>query len=166
MANSDIIGKIKRKIVREFIKDDLIVQAINSSTISPQTPEKLINSHIFTYNQNPFTLNQVLTFITIQVHLPQSPMYDYNKTYISSNIEIWIISHERHMVVDNIPKVIDNRNDYLSELIDKKLNGRSDYGIGKLKLASNVEGSFQQDYVYRKMLFEGMDLNESLCEEE
>lgn len=166
MANSDIIGKIKNKLVKEFIKDEEIVKAINSATISPKSPEKLINSHIFNYNQNPFTLNQVLTFITIQVHLPQSPMYDFNKTFINSNLEIWIISHERHMVVDNIPKVTDNRNDYISELIDRKLNGRSDYGIGKLKLKSNVEGSFQHDYVYRKMIFEGTDLNESLCVEE
>ena len=70
------------------------------------------------------------------------------------------------MVVDNIPKITDNRNDYLSKLIDNKLNGRSDFGIGELKLLSNIEGSYQKDYVYRKMVFECSDLNDSLCDDE
>ena len=70
------------------------------------------------------------------------------------------------MSVDNIPKVTDNRNDYLSKLIDQKLNGQSGFGIGKLKLTSNIEGSYQQNYVYRKMIFECLDLNDSKCMDE
>ena len=70
------------------------------------------------------------------------------------------------MIVDNIPKVSENRNDYLSTLIDLKLNGKSNFGIGKLKLISNIEGSFQKDYVYRKMNFKCVDLNKSMCNEE
>lgn len=162
MANSSIIGKAKNKIIKEFIKDKDIVMAIDSSTISKTEPEKLIDTHIFNYNQNPNTLNTVETFITIQVHIPTSLLR--SKTYINPTIEIWIISHQKHMKVDNIPKVNINRNDYLSELIDKKLNGRSGFGLGKISLSSNTEASYQQDYVYRKMIFECTDLNNSLCE--
>ena len=68
MANSSIIRKAKNKIVKEFIKDPEIVAAINSSEVT--SPEKLIGTHIFNYNQNPHTLNTVGTFITIQVHIP------------------------------------------------------------------------------------------------
>ena len=162
MANSSIIGKAKNKIIKEFIKDDTIIQAIGSSTIT--SAEKLVGTHIFNYHQNPNTINTVETFITIQVHIPQS---FYNNTiFINPTIEIWIISHEQHMVVNNVPKITDNRNDYLSKLIDNKLNGRSDFGIGELKLLSNVEGSYQQNYVYRKMVFEGTDINDSLCDDE
>jgi hypothetical protein len=70
------------------------------------------------------------------------------------------------MVVDNVLKVTANRNDYLSILIDKKLNGKSGLGIGTLKLLSNVEGSYQQNYLYRKLVFEATDLNKSLCFDE
>lgn len=162
MANSSIIGEAKNKIIREFIKDKEIVEAINSTTIP--SGEKLIGTHIFNYHQNPNTINTVETFITIQVHIPQ-PFYDDN-TFVSPTVEIWIISHEKHMTVDNIPKVTDNRNDYLSKLIDSKLNGKAGFGIGKLKLISNVEGSYQRDYVYRKMVFKCTDLNQSLCIDE
>lgn len=163
MANSSIIGIAKNKIIKEFIKDQDIVDAIGCD--KGDTGEKLVNTHIFNYHQNPNTMNSIQTFITIQVHIPQSFGFRTN-VYVNPTVEIWIISHERHMVVDNVPKVTENRNDYLSKLIDKKLNGRRDFGVGELKLISNVEGSYQKDYVYRTLVFEGVDLNNTLCEEE
>lgn len=168
MANSSIIRKAKNKIIKDFIKDAEIIAAIDSSTIKPNEPEKLINTHIFNYNQNPHTLNAVGTFITIQVHIPQSYYNDYNAsvTRVKPTIEIWIISHEQHMVVNNVPKVTQNRNDYLSELIDNKINGKSGFGIGETVLLSNIEGAFQQDYLFRKMVFQCTDLNASLCKDE
>lgn len=169
MANSSIIRRAKNKIIKEFIKDEKIVNAINSEEIKPNESQKLINKHIFDYNQNPHTLNIVGTFITIQVHIPQSYYNDYHNNsiiHVKPTIEIWIISHERHMIVDNVPKVTQNRNDYLSELIDNKLNGRNGFGIGKVTLLSNVEGSFQADYLYRKMVFQCLDLNASMCKDE
>lgn len=168
MANSSIIRKAKNKIVKEFIKDKEIIAAINSSEVKSNEPEKLIGKHIFNYNQNPHTLNIVGTFITIQVHIPQNYYYDYNAstTRVKPTIEIWIVSHEKHMIVDNVPKVTQNRNDYLSELIDRKINGKSGFGIGETMLLSNIEGAFQQDYLFRKMIFQCMDFNWSLCEED
>lgn len=169
MANSSIIRKAKNKIIKEFIKDREIIDAINSSEIKPSEPEKLVNKHIFDYNQNPHTLNIVGTFMTIQVHIPQSYYNDYyggSTIHVKPTIEIWIISHEKHMIVDNVPKITSNRNDYLSELIDKKINGKSGFGIGETKLLSNVEGAFQQDYLFRKMVFECLDFNDSLCDDD
>ena len=163
MANSSIIGKVKNKIIKEFIKDKEIIRAINSFDVS--LPEKLVGTHIFNYHQNPYTINTVLTFITIQVHIPQNFSFT-SETFVKPTVEIWVISHEKHMLVDNISKITDNRNDYLSKLIDNKLNGRSDFGIGKLKLLSNIEGSYQQDYVYRKLIFEALDLNDAKCEDD
>ena len=165
MANSYFIEKAKNKIAREFIKDDEIVQAIDSHFV--KTREGLLDTHIFTYHQNPNTIHEVKTFITIQVHIPEGFTRNHsNNTFVNPRIEIWIISHFEHMKVKNVPKVTANRNDYLSRLIDVKLNGRSDFGIGKLTLKSNVESSYQQDYLYRTMIFECMDVNDSLCDDE
>lgn len=160
MANSSIIGKIKKKIIRDFIRDDDIVNAINNTDCND--PEELVNTSIFNFNQNPITLKKVGTFITIQVHIP--PSFSSSNIYVKPDIEIWIISHEKHMHVDNVPKVTENRNDYLSRLIDEKINGKDGFGIGKVKLISNIEGSFQMDYLYRKMIFSCLDINDSLCD--
>lgn len=162
MANSSIIGFAKNKIIKEFIKDQDIVDAIGCD--KGDTGEKLVNTHIFNYHQNPNTINSIQTFITVQVHIPSQFGYGGNSIYISPTVEIWIISHEKHMKVDNVPKVTENRNDYLSRLIDKKLNGRKDFGIGELTLVSNVEGSYQKDYLYRTLVFKCTDINKSLCE--
>ena len=169
MANSSIVRKAKNKIIKEFIKDKEIVAAIDSKDIKPNEPEKLIGTHIFNYNQNPHTLNKVGTFITVQVHIPENFYSDYRGNsiiHVKPMIEIWIISHEKHMVVDNVPKVTQNRNDYLSELIDSKINGKSGFGIGDVRLASNIEGASQSDYLYRKLTFKCLDLNWSLCEDD
>ena len=104
--------------------------------------------------------------MTVQVHINENESFYANKVYIRPEVEIWIISHEQHMIVDNIPKITENRNDYLSKLIDKKFNGKSGLGLGELRLTHNIEGSFQQDYLYRKMVFVGNDVNNSLCEED
>lgn len=164
MANSQCIDNVKNKIIKEFIKDEEIIQAINSDKI--KSAEGLVGTHIFNYNQNPNTINDVMTFITIQVHIPESFYRNRSDTFVTPTIEIWIISNERHMTVSNIPKVKVNRNDYLSILIDKKLNGRSDFGFGKMVLRGNIEGSIQKDYLYRRMIFEFTDLNNSLCDKE
>lgn len=164
MANSSIIDSAKNKIIKEFIKDTEIIQGIASTTVNSNTPEKLIGTHIFNYHQNPNTINHVGTFITLQVHIPSS--LNSQKTFVYPTIEIWIISHENHMIVDNVSKITANRNDYLSILIDMKLNGRDDFGIGELELTYNVEGTYQQHYLFRKMVFQGQDVNDSLCSDE
>ena len=166
MANSSIIGKVKNKIVREFINDNAIVAAIDSHNPNVHDPEDLIYMHIFDYNQAPFTIRDVQTFITIQVHIPNTK-YSYSQkqiTFVNPTIEIWITSHEGHMKVDNIPKITQNRNDYLSTLIDKKLNGSTEYGLGKLYLTANKEFSYEKDYICRTLIFTATDLNNSLCE--
>lgn len=168
MANSSIIEFAKNKIIREFIKDERIVAAIDSSKVPKDSPEELINTHIFDYAQNPNTINTAETFITIQVHIPYTREMERSgtATYVKPTVEIYIISHESHMVVKNVPKVKSNRNDYLSRLIDEKLNGSTDFGIGKVILLSNLEGFIQQNYSYRVLTFQCVDLNDSLCEEE
>lgn len=100
-----------------------------------------------------------------------------SKNWVAPNLEFWIFSHHSHMKVDNIPKVSDNRNDYISKLLDKKFNGRDTLGnskkdennlhlYGKLDLVANVEGAFNKDFLYRQMIFETVDINRSFCEEE
>ena len=175
MANSELVASLKREIIKELINDESIFYAIDSPDITDiEDADKLVYKHIFPYHKNPETITKVITFITVQVHIPKT--YDRNKTWVVPRLEIWILSHDSHMKVNNIPKISDNRNDYLSKLIDKKLNGRDTFGTskkdennlhlyGKLELISNVEGVFSKDFLYRQMIFEMKDLNDSLCEE-
>lgn len=175
MANSSIISRMKDKLITEIINDEELFRAIDSPNIKNfENADKLVGTHIFNYHQNPLTLKEVQTFLTIQMHIPKT--YGTNNTWVAPRLEIWIISHQDHMEVD-IPKITANRNDYISQLLDLKFNGRREIGVsknaknnlnlfGKLDLISNVEGALTSDYLYRQMIFEVKDLNDSLCDEE
>lgn len=175
MANSEIITDLKKAVMKEIVNDETFFHAIHSPDITDiECADELIYKHIFPYHQNPETVDKVITFLTIQVHIPKT--YDRNKTWVVPRLEIWVFSHNGHMKVDNIPKVSDNRNDYISKLLDKKFNGRDSLGgskdekynvklYGKLDLVSNVEGAYSKDFLYRQLIFEMKDLNNSLCEE-
>lgn len=166
MANSRIIGYSKNEVIKSLIQDPLILTAIDSPDIPIDSPEDFIGKYIFNYHQNPLTIRDVQTFITVQAHEPLQGWHDDDAIYARPTIEIWVISHYRHMAVTNIPKITQNRNDYLAELIDRKINGSSGFGIGKMRLITNIEGAFQSDYLYRKLVFEGLDVNGSLCTDE
>lgn len=161
MANSFIVGDTKNQIIKDFIKDDEIIQALNPQGITLENSEKLVNKYIFNFAQNPITLNEVQTFITVQTNITNR--HFANNRYVDSSVEIWIISHEDNMVVDNVPKITENRNDYLSRLIDSKLNGSRRFGTGELVLTKNVEGAIQKDWLYRCLVFEVTDINDSFC---
>ena len=175
MANSTIITDLKQAVIKEIINDETFFHAIHSPDITDiECADELIYKHIFPYHQNPETIDKAITFLTIQVHIPKP--YDRNSTWVVPRLEIWILSHQDVMKVDNIPKVSDNRNDYISKLLDAKFNGRDTLGgskndkynlhlYGQLKLVSNIEGAFSQKFLYRQMIFEMKDLNDSLCEE-
>lgn len=174
MANSFLVSEIKDKIITEIINDEAFFYAINSPDIpDKEHADQLVNTHIFRYNQNPITLQKVTTFLTIQVSTFKPNIYEYQDMWIRPKIEIWIISNEKCMNVDNIPMVRANRNDYISQLLDDKFNGRTSLGLesdknklnllGKLDLVENSEGAYEKDYLYRKMIFVTRDINNSMC---
>lgn len=176
MANSSIIPNLKKAIIKELISDERIFYAIDSPDITSfENADQLIYTHIFPYHKKTETITETITFLTVQVHIPNT--YGRNNTWVTPMLEIWIISHASHMKVDNIPKISDNRNDYISKLIDKKFNGKDTFGnskkdlnnvhiLGKLDLISNEEGSFSTPFLYRRMVFEMKDLNNSFCDED
>lgn len=159
MANSTSISEFKERIVKAICCDYTLFYAFDAKDC--EDGGDLLGTHIFKYNKNPETITDVDTFLTVMVH---TNARDRNRTYITPTLEIWIYSHYRHMEMDDkITK--DNRNDYISMLLDAKFNGSTEYGgIGKLQLVSNTEGTFSSDFLYRRLIFETIDINDSVCD--
>jgi len=160
MANSSIIDDIKTKVVNILLTDPTIVKAMN---VPYDDIDDLVGKNIFTFSQNPNVITDSETFITIQVHIPKSSTV--STTWVHPILEMWIISHNKHMKVLNMPRVRANRNDLLSQLIDEKLNGRDDFGYGQMFLQRNIEGVHpdNRDYLYRQLVFETKDLSKPVC---
>ena len=159
MANSTSISEFKERVVSAIAHDDTLFYAFDAKDC--ENGGDLLNTHLFKYNKNPETITEAITFVTIMVH---TKARDRNRTFVTPTLEIWIYSHNDHMKMDSkITK--DNRNDYISMLLDDMFNGSTEYGgIGKLKLVDNSEGTYSQKFLFRRMLFETIDINDSMCE--
>lgn len=159
MANSTSISAFKEKVVKAICGDDLIFYTFDTNDC--ENGGDLVGTHIFKYNKNPETITETITFMTVMVHTKSR---DRNGAYVTPTLEIWIYSHQDHMDMDyKVTK--DNRNDYLAMLLDEKFNGSTEYGgIGKLKLVANTEGVFSPKFLYRRLIFETVDINDSFCE--
>lgn len=158
MANSTSISEFKEKIVNAIMCDDTLFYAFDTNDC--ENGGDLLNTHIFKYNKNPYTITETITFMTVMVHTKAK---DSSGFYVIPTLEIWIYSHNDHMKMN--PRITkDNRNDYISMLIDEKFNGSTEYGgIGTLRLSSNTEGTYNEKFLYRRMIFETKDINDSVC---
>ena len=163
MPNSSIIDDMKTRVQDAILADPLLVKAIDAKDVTEDNVADLIGTHIFTFAQNPNLVQSSETFLTIQVHIPQYNSPDYR--WVHPVLEIWIISHNRHMRVDNIPRIRANRNDFISQLLDEKFNGSTDFGYGQMFLQLNNEGVHgdNSDFLYRRMVFVTKDLSRATC---
>lgn len=158
MANSTSISEFKERVMDAITHDDTIFYAFDANEC--ENGGDLIGTHILTYNKVPDTVTEVATYMTIMVHTKSR---DINRTFVTPTLEFHIYSHYKHMKMDRkITK--DNRCDYISMLIDNMFNGSTKYGgVGQLKLTLNTEGAYNKDFLYRHMIFETMDINNSVC---
>lgn len=164
MANHFVVSSIKNHVISELSHDAEIMALI-------QSPETGTENRIFPYHQDTDALSGTGTFLTVQVHIPQTENTD--PSWFTVRLEIWVISHKSCMTLsDPLPSA--NRNDFISQLLDKKLNGRKSLGLegagedrlhlcGKLNLVSSVEGALPGGYLYRQLLFETENLKEASC---
>ena len=161
MANSSVVIKLKKNVIDTMCQDSDISSFIDSDEYSGS---ELENTHIFTYNKNPNTITECITFITTSVDIRAR---DRNGTFITPTLTIYIYSHYEHIdITRSNNKLLDyNRNDYLAYLIDEKFSGSTEYGgFGKLQLVSNIEYVATDKFLARKLIFETVDVNDSLCD--
>ena len=160
MANSTIVMKMKKKVIDAICQDGDIGSLIDSPKYNGKDLE---NTHIFTYNKNPNTITENITFITLSVDIRSR---DRNGTFVTPTLTIYIYSHYDHMDMKFGNKLLDyNRNDYLASLIDEKFSGSTEYGgIGKLQLINNIEYVATDKFLARKLIFETVEINDSFCD--
>jgi|GEM_PF-1244928 len=168
MANSSIIFEVKDQIIKEMVTNEALFHAINSPTVKNfEDAAELAGTHIFPYSRYDKTLDEPISFLTIQVHTtqvhPAPPnATEKDKKWVWATVEIGVYSHRDCINLEGLPAVGSNRNDYLSHLIDKMLNGRTDFGYGALVLKSNTEDPLLPNYLSRCMTFESLDLNNQM----
>ena len=159
MANSTSISEFKKRVVDAITHNDTIFYTFDAKDCE-NGGDLIDNEYILTYNKVPETITTVSTYMTIMVHTKSR---DRNKTFVTPTLEFYIYSHFKHMkIYRKITK--DNRCDYLAMFIDDMFNCSKEHGgIGELKCVLNQEGTYNKDFLYRHIVFETIDINNSIC---
>ena len=166
MANSDIVTSLKEDVIRTICGKDAFFYAISPDK-KIENAGDLVNGYIFRFNKNPETIQSAITFLTVTVDIHPR---DRNLTFVKPTLTIWVYSHHNHMdfskeeskLLGSKRRIVESRNDYIAKMIDDTFNGMPQ-GLGKLKLYSNTEGNAGSLFLYRRLIFETVDFNDSLC---
>lgn len=160
MANSNSITEWKDLAISKFLGNEDIIKALD---VLPEEIEAgLTYARVFPHLYIPDTTEEAICFINVEVTIPDIADDGF---WIYPQMIVDVIVHQDRMRLD-IPGVSATRADYLSQLVDKELNGSTEFGVGKLVLISNEPGSVNDKFRFRRLTFEARDLNEGLCEDE
>ena len=176
MAHSEIITKLKQTVMKQIVNNREIVDAIDSpdSVLEDWIPIYLIDSlatseteftpHIYSYYKFPQIIEKDITFLSVMVN---TTGYE-DSNMLRAELHIVIFTHKTHMLMKQAT-VVDNRNDYISKLLDNQFNGKTlkyddkDIYIGKFYLAKNAEDSYDENFLMRHLVFICNDINASVC---
>lgn len=165
MANSSIVTEIKNKLLSLFGDDAEIISALNLS--DDEDAEDLIGTRLFPYWFIPQTQEEVKTYILVEVAIDTQRNRYGSKTgkliWDYPTIIVYVLSHQNDMIM-NETAISAVRTDYIAEKIDELLNGYDGFGFGRLQRLSNKPFSLNDTYRYRELIFDTVDLNDSLCE--
>lgn len=160
MANSDSITEWKDIAISRFLGNEDILMALDVT--DDEIEEGLTYKRVFPHLYIPDTVEETSSFINVEVRVPD---ISSSGVWVYPELIVDVIVHQNKMKLD-IPGISATRADYLSQLIDRELNGSMDFGVGKLVLVSNEPGSVNDKFRFRRLTFEAQDVNSTMCDEE
>lgn len=166
MANSSLVIQAKNDILIALQNDERIVEALDLH--DDESAEDLIGVRLFPHWFVSETQEAVKTYICVEAGIDALEISRAStvneKVYDIATIKVYVISHQNDLYM-NKAGVSAIRTDYLSCLIDEKLNGSTDFGLGTLQRISNNPFSLKDNiYRYREIVFRAYDFNDDMCE--
>lgn len=155
---SKCIRDWKNKIMSELSQDDEIITALG---LNPdESPDDLVWKRLFPHYFVPQTESEVRSYILVEIDIPER-----RSRYGSTDSDIWVhptitfyvLVHQEDMHM-NMAGESGTRMDYLAELVEDKYDERQDFGVGILKLKSDLAGSVNTTYRFRQLVFEAVDV--------
>lgn len=156
---SSCIREWKDRIMSELSQDDEIIEALGLN--SDESPDDLIWKRLFPHLWIPTVEEIVKTYVLVEINIPERRVrYGSNDSniWVHPIISFCVLTHQDDMRM-NIAGESGTRMDYLAELIEKKFEGRQDFGVGTLTLKSDIADSVNTTYRYRQLVFEAVDVN-------
>jgi hypothetical protein len=164
MANDMAISEFKNELIKQIQNDDQIIQALAIN--EDEDSEDLAYVRLFPYYFIVPTQEDAKTYIFIEVGLTAiQDRFDALKNdivYDKCTIYIYVVAHQSLMRMETAGMSA-VRIDYISQLLNKKFNGKRIAGLGTLQRVSNIPRSINDTYRSREMVFEVLDFNKEMC---
>lgn len=162
MPKEDIIGKTKKQVIKDIVKDVYIMEAMGNELDG--SFDEAIYKYIFPYYHVIGTIQEAHSYICMQMDMMERERWDDEDNPLLRRyaLTLYIIVNQSIMQMPLTGGV--DRLDYLSNLVVNKFDGRSDFGIGELKLVQNQENSLDQNHRLRILTFITKDTVGTFCE--
>lgn len=155
---SSCIRRWKNQIMSELSQDDNIINALG---LNPnESPDDLVWVRLYPHYYIPQTEEDVKTYILVEIDIPdRGSRYGVTESniWVHPTIVFYVLTHQEDMRLDIVGES-GTRMDYLAELIEEKYENRKDFGVGILKLKSDIAGSVNTTYRFRQLIFEAVDV--------
>lgn len=155
------LSEYKQKLLTLFLNDPQIVAVLRDKSEGSIPAMDLRYKQVFPWKHVVDTSENARSFITFNITVPDCPTI----AVTDFNLIIWVFTHESLMPFDKEAATrtgVDargTRDDILCQLITDALNGRTDYGFGKVSLKKSDFFDAGKDYVGRYLVFHIQDYN-------
>lgn len=154
MANSSAIIEYKNLIVKKLIGNKDFIAAMGNPDINES--DEAVYKYIFPYFYIPGTIESAHSYICIKVDMLSTA--GDTELLGEFRVRIWAIVHQDIMKMNGVGGA--TRMDYLAQLVDKMFNGSEAFGVGKLRLTSNLEDDLDMVHRCRELTFLTKDVND------
>lgn len=161
MANSSCIADWKNVILSDLQNDEEILSVLGVTDDEKETG--LMYSRFYPFRYITGTQEVSKTYICVEISIDKLGDRRYsNRIYVRPTIMFRVIAHQDDNKILNFP-TYKTKLDYLSELIDKKYNGKTIQNSGELELLNNIPNDISTTYRERLVTFRGTDIDKELC---
>lgn len=157
MANLTEITAYKSRMMQTFCTSSELTPLLSVEGEEEMTGKALMYSRVFPYAHVPNTVENAKSFVCFKVDA-LSVKSDVIKTI---QITIYCISHQNLL---RLPDGRGLRTDVMASLVDKLMNGSSEYGLGTVELISSKEFNPITNYCGRESVYRVKDFNRDMCE--
>lgn len=156
MANLEEVTLYKNKLAMSFCLSDDVTALLRLDGDEDMAAQDFMYSRVFPYAHVPDVADTGRCFICFEIDVP-SVKSNVIKTV---EIRVYIIAHQN---IIRLPEGKGLRIDVLSSVVDKMLNGSSEYGVGTVELMSWRSFNPITGYYGRELKYRVPDFNRSLC---
>lgn len=181
--NLYVIGAYKEKVI-ELLKENVDLQlALTGKCIGKDTTvkeraeiKKAVDNCIYDYAFVPNTITDERIYICVEIVCPYATagswkeLYTYVYVFTPKNVVNWGESEIADKLINK--GYIGNKIDVVTDMVDRTLKGRTDFGLGKIEMAprdgmqifSYVDGYYGKQLTYKSTEF-NIDIPAILHEE-